>query len=200
MLRGRKCQFFWGEDEASWDRIARDALLLQLSEERERLQAALEPATFGSVGTAGPFLGELEVQLADCDAQMKEVLVGPCTEVSATALVARLLKEQLPLAPVTLYAAAHAVEAEQGFTGSLRHCQGQVMDHVHQQQDLKGMLGAFVRFPQALPASPNLIHITAAKPCWTLRLKEISERGMTLQILPLAAQGWKDCAIIKETN
>ncbi|CAE7634948.1 unnamed protein product, partial [Symbiodinium microadriaticum] len=196
LLRGRRCRFLWGSDAASWDRLVRDALLLQLLEERERLQAAIEDrAATGKSGTAAAgaaaaFLsGELECQLADCEADMKAALQGPSPPVSATAFTARLLREQLPLAPVTLHAASRA--ALEGAGGGIR--QGQVLDNLRQQQELKGnLVGGFVRFQQPLSASPSLIHITATRPAWTLRLKELSERGMLVQISPLSPAGWKE--------
>ncbi|CAE7329908.1 unnamed protein product, partial [Symbiodinium necroappetens] len=195
LLRGRRCRFLWGSDAASWDRLVRDALLLQLLEERERLQAAIEDrAATGKSGTAAgaaaAFLsGELECQLADCESDMKAALQGPSPPVSATAFTARLLREQLPLAPVTLHAASRA--ALEGAGGGIR--QGQVLDNLRQQQELKGnLVGGFVRFQQPLSASPSLIHITATRPAWTLRLKELSERGMLVQISPLSPAGWKE--------
>ncbi|CAE7815635.1 unnamed protein product [Symbiodinium sp. CCMP2456] len=190
LLRGRRCRFTWGDLAASWDRLVRDAVLLQLLEERERLQAALgDRGKSGTSGTA--FLsGELECQLADCEADMKAVLQGPSPPVSATAFTARLLREQLPLAPVTLHAASRAALDGAGGAG-IR--QGQVMDDLRQQQELKGnLIGGFVRFQQPLSASPSLIHITATRPAWTLRLKELSERGMLVQISPLSPAGWKE--------
>jgi len=121
---------------------------------------------------------------------MKAVLQGPSPPVSATAFTARLLREQLPLAPVTLHAASRAALDGAGGAG-IR--QGQVMDDLRQQQELKGnLIGGFVRFQQPLSASPSLIHITATRPAWTLRLKELSERGMLVQISPLSPAGWKD--------
>ncbi|CAE7030066.1 unnamed protein product [Symbiodinium natans] len=203
LLRGRQCRFQWGDQGASWDRLVRDALLLQLREERERLQAATAAQDDRSSSYAdgqtnrpfAPFTGELEGQLADCEAEMKEVLQGPSRPVSATALTARLLREQLPLAPVTLHAAARAAppwQPNNGIGDGVRR--GQVIDHLCGQQDLKGsLIGGFVRFQQSLPASPSLIHITAIRPVWTIRIKELSERGMLLQILPMTpGTGWKD--------
>ncbi|CAE7727449.1 unnamed protein product [Symbiodinium sp. CCMP2592] len=196
-LRGRRCRFAWGNDlAASWDRLVRDAALLQLLEERERLQAAIEDRKGGATGAASAasamaFLsGELECQLEDCESDMKAVLSGPLSPpVSATAFTARLLREQLPLAPVTLHAASRA--ALDSVSVGIR--QGQVMDDLRQQQELKGnLLGGFVRFQQPLSASPSLIHITATRPAWTLRLKELSERGMLVQISPLSPAGWKE--------
>ena len=205
LLRGRQCRFQWGDQGASWDRLVRDALLLQLREERERLQAATAAQDDRSSSYAdgqtnrpfAPFTGELEGQLADCEAEMKEVLQGPSRPVSATALTARLLREQLPLAPVTLHAAARAAppwQPNNGIGDGVRR--GQVIDHLCGQQDLKGsLIGGFVRFQQSLPASPSLIHITAIRPVWTIRIKELSERGMLLQILPMTpGTGWKDAA------
>ncbi|CAE7944772.1 unnamed protein product [Symbiodinium sp. KB8] len=120
---------------------------------------------------------------------MKAALQGPSPPVSATAFTARLLREQLPLAPVTLHAASRA--ALEGAGGGIR--QGQVLDNLRQQQELKGnLVGGFVRFQQPLSASPSLIHITATRPAWTLRLKELSERGMLVQISPLSPAGWKE--------
>ena len=190
-LNGRHCQFLWGELPVSWERLLRDAALAELLEERQRLQAALEEP---SQSRRGPFTGELEAQLADCEAQMDAVLKGPCPSISATALAARLLKEQLPLAPVTLHAAVRAAQADaQGFGQGAQRAAGQIMDHMRQQQDLKGsLLGGFVSFQRPLPASPNLIHISAVQPTWTVRLQELSERAMMLQILPLTGMGWKD--------
>ena len=202
-LRGRRCRFAWGNNlAASWDRLVRDAALLQLLEERERLQAAIEDrkaaaTTAGATGAAAlAFLsGELECQLEDCESDMKAVLQGPLSPpVSATAFTARLLREQLPLAPVTLHAASRAA-LDGSVSVGIR--QGQVLDDLRQQQELKGnLLGGFVHFQQPLSASPSLIHITATRPAWTLRLKELSERGMLVQISPLSPAGWKDTVLV----
>lgn len=194
----RHCQFLWGQLAPSWRRIVVDAHLLQLMEERDKLQAAL--ADKASSATRGPgkqgvppLPGELESQLAACFAQAAAAQrpgASPC--ISASALTARLLREQLPLAPVTLHAAAKAGEI------SSRGCGPLLQRRAGMVQAPADLHSSFVEFDAPMPSVPNLIHVTAvADAPWSIRLDDVSANGMQLSVLLRdRSQSWEtgDCS------
>lgn len=100
-LNTKRWRFHWGELQASWRRLVLDAALLQRCEESDCLQLLR-----ASRGAAGPLPGEVETQLADCQAELQQLLSSDAVEMSATAFATWLAQQQLPLAPVTLFAAA----------------------------------------------------------------------------------------------
>ncbi|CAL1172519.1 unnamed protein product [Cladocopium goreaui] len=170
-LAGQMWRFQWSDAamQPTWRRIAKDAQLLQLTEECQKLKEAMGKEALK---------GEIEVQLADAEAELRELMKpGASPVVSCTAWAARL--HDLPLAPVTLYAAARVcnVNAEQTRTTGL------LKDKLWEAQKLPGELVAgFVRFDSALPQTPQMIHLCPSDAPWTLQLQEVTERGMILQL------------------
>ena len=62
-----RCHFQWGDLAPTWRRLVLDAQLLQLAEECERLKSDLKEGS----------KGDLEAQLADCEAELSELMRCP---------------------------------------------------------------------------------------------------------------------------
>lgn len=170
-LAAQMWRFQWSDAamQATWRRIAKDAQLLQLTEECDKLKEAMGKEALK---------GEIEVQLADAEAELRELMKpGASPLVSCTAWAARL--HALPLAPVTLHAASRVCTVDAEITRTT----GLLKDKLWEAQKLPGeLLAGFVRFDNALPQTPQMIHLCPSDAAWTLQLQEVTERGMILQL------------------
>ncbi|CAE8590124.1 unnamed protein product [Polarella glacialis] len=181
----KPCQFLWGKLQPTWRRLVVDAQMLQLSEEREGLQAAIAAAAAAPRPGKGKYSGSCKVRPGGGGIAMDAK--------AAATLVATRRPGATP--QVTLHAAARA--------GEKPTAAGAVRLHRRAGRAAGGqtfkvgadVLGTFIEFSARLPETPPLVHLTSKSTTpWSVRLEELSERGMSLRVTQRDAQGkdWED--------
>eukprot|EP00913_Durusdinium_trenchii_P001026 g944.t1 len=112
---------------------------------------------------------------------------GASPAICGTAWTAKLL--ELPLAPVTLHAAAAYAAAYAGHGGRSAGSAGSstvagwVKENIWEVQELPGgLMAGFIRFAPPLPSAPQLVHLAEGNAAPRLTVTELTERGMILQL------------------
>jgi len=155
----------------SWQDLLVEGRKAYVQEEYERVSKEL-----AAVDDDLHLKEELEGQREFYEEQKRHPALDRNDPVPATVVLARLLKERVPVLPVTIHAAMRAA-------AEMTHHSRTGIAILHGKQE------KYVKFDQPLPSSPSLLHVSCEGhpgntegPPWCISLVSCSEKGFVLNV------------------